>query len=271
MWISAQATHPIWYFDATGCVIEKIKGQNDPFLYSIVFHDKKQKFIFPLAEFISTGHDSQTISSYLSILKYQLEKTIPLSNQFQFAPIIVTDFSWALINSIMKVFNNCSIDYYTQWCYEILFNVEESFHKLNIMKVISYICATHFLKLLIEKVRKIKTHKTKYQNDKLQNLCIFSFTLLQNATTIKELSENLKHIYNVFSLQYVSEQHVVSFSRIKTKLKFRDNTTQDEVIQAESELHKQVNQVNQKKKTKKAVLIDNDPFSKSLKKKSPSL
>ncbi|RNA37617.1 hypothetical protein BpHYR1_009831 [Brachionus plicatilis] len=37
-------------------------------------------------------------------------------------PIIVTDFSFALINSIMKTFNRLDLDRYLNMCYDFLIN-----------------------------------------------------------------------------------------------------------------------------------------------------
>ena len=62
MWALVQQNWPVWYFDATGSVLEKIKRQGEAFLYSLVFHDKDRKLIFPFTEFISTGNDSQSIA-----------------------------------------------------------------------------------------------------------------------------------------------------------------------------------------------------------------
>ena len=36
------------------------------------------------------------------------------------APVIVNDFSWALLNSTFEVFNKCSIGNYLNWCFDSL-------------------------------------------------------------------------------------------------------------------------------------------------------
>ena len=84
-------------------------------------HDKINKFIYPIAKFFTTGHDSQTISSYLNLIKDSLEKKIP-KKSFQWAPIIVTDFSWDIINAACSTLNNLSIEFYISWSYDILIN-----------------------------------------------------------------------------------------------------------------------------------------------------
>ena len=45
---------------------------------------------------------------------------------FKIAPIMVTDFSWALIRSAMRIFNNCDPYDYLNWTYEILIQYGEN-------------------------------------------------------------------------------------------------------------------------------------------------
>ena len=101
----------------------------------------------------------------------------------------------------MTTFNNCSADTYINWCYEILFN-DSSY--ANVMKTIFVLCAVHFLKMVTKRVRKIIVYEDKIKDKKLQNAFIFSFTLLQNATSIEDFSCNIKHAYNIFCLKYES-------------------------------------------------------------------
>ncbi|RNA19930.1 kDa in NOF-FB transposable, partial [Brachionus plicatilis] len=109
IWIQAKCSNPIWYFDATGSVHKNIVSQKKPLLYSIVFSDKKNKIIMPIAEFITTEQTTKSISIYLQ----SIENKIP--------PIIVSDFSWAIINSFLSVFNKITIRTYLTWCYGVIF------------------------------------------------------------------------------------------------------------------------------------------------------
>jgi hypothetical protein len=94
----------VWYIDATGSVLKRLKKQSMPFLYSIVSHDPSTKTIIPIAEFVSCSHGALAISNYLFHIKSLFSQNIKMKNKFIFAPIIVTDFSWALINSIHQAF-----------------------------------------------------------------------------------------------------------------------------------------------------------------------
>jgi hypothetical protein len=234
MWSVVREKHPIWYFDSTGNVIQKIENQSAPFLFSIVFHDKDKELIFPLAEFISTAHDSHTISGYLYSIKLELERTIPKPG-FQIAPIIVTDFSWALLNAVCTVFNNCSIGFYIRWCFEMMFKKKKSLLIFNSMKVRLHLCGAHFLKLVIQKVKRIKKYDenvkdpnlkkhNKLMNIKIQKAFIFSFVLLQNSAKIDDFIENLKNVYQMFNVSHWSEKVKQSGCDIKKKLSQRNLT-----------------------------------------------
>jgi hypothetical protein len=43
LWKLVAQKHPVWYFDATGSVINNIKFQNRPYLYTILFHDREKE------------------------------------------------------------------------------------------------------------------------------------------------------------------------------------------------------------------------------------
>lgn len=82
----------MFYFDATGRFFNKMHGQqNQPFLFSIVLHDKEKRQIVPIAEFITAGHHALDISKYLQSINHLLEKS-----KLSFAPLVVTDFSYSL-------------------------------------------------------------------------------------------------------------------------------------------------------------------------------
>ena len=127
---------PIWHIDATGGIIKNIQGQPKPFLYSIVCHDKEKQLIFPICEFFTTANTAKSISSYFADFKLELLKKVPKSKLFQFAPLIVTDFSWGLINAVMQTFNNCSTNIYINWCFDILLNSANSIILATVMKTI---------------------------------------------------------------------------------------------------------------------------------------
>jgi hypothetical protein len=151
-------------------------------------------------------------------------KLVPKKSPFQLAPIIVTDFSWVLINSIMTVFNKTNIELYIDWCYKIVMKEPECLSNINDMEVRLQLCCAHFLKMVTDKVHKIKKFNTEEKDKKLQKIFIFTFTLLQNAYTIEDFTTYFKYSYNLFNNRFNSISTAISLSEIKTQL-FQRNLT----------------------------------------------
>jgi hypothetical protein len=267
LWTIVQLKNPIWHIDATGGIINKINGQRKPFLYSIVVHDLDKKLIFPIAEFFSTANDAKSIASYFADIKLEFLKKIPKNGLFKVAPIIVTDFSWGLINAIMETFNNCTVTIYINWCFEIIFKKSECIILASIMKSIFQLCSVHFLKLIITKARKIKPFKDEGKDKKLQNDFIFAFTLLQNSINIDEFSEYFKHIFNIFNLKFITFEHNESCNKMKQQLLDRNLT----IIKYNESFDGSNNNQNKADKIKshQVMIVDDDFQEDSLKNVSP--
>ena len=107
-----------------------------------------------MIEFLTTSNNQYTISRYLSEIKLRLN----VSQKKNVCPqIIVTDMSWALINSIMQVFNHCSVLEYLNCCYDCILK------NIQFEKIVYYTCSTHFIKNIIRKAKvNLKGNKTKH-------------------------------------------------------------------------------------------------------------
>ncbi|XP_075170138.1 uncharacterized protein LOC142242450 [Haematobia irritans] len=103
--------------DATGGVIQPISCANKRvFLYSIISHFPDSKKIYPVADAILSCHTSYEISLFLHQLKGACKENNilwPICNR------IVTDCSYAIINSILSEFNGLeNIQEYLIKCYQ---------------------------------------------------------------------------------------------------------------------------------------------------------
>jgi hypothetical protein len=208
MWQYIQERHPIWYFDATGSVMKKIGRQSMPYLYSIVCHDAFTKSIIPVAEFFTTSHSSLSITNELNFIRDTLITKIVSIKKKPLASVVVTDFSWALINAVINSFNKCSILQYLNWSFDYL--VLKKQNLANVMPVILYLCAVHFLRIIIKKA-KIQC----LNNKNLLKRFIFAFTLLQNSRCFEQLEELFKDLFNVFCQG--NKNHFFEESIIKKK------------------------------------------------------
>ncbi|CAF0862883.1 unnamed protein product [Brachionus calyciflorus] len=95
-------------------------------------HDVKQKVLIPFSEFVTTANDQITITKYPRSIQNKLNKNY-------YPNVIVTDMSWALINSVLTAFKSCSISDYLNLVFEKLFINE----KINIEEKIKtkiYLC-----------------------------------------------------------------------------------------------------------------------------------
>ena len=214
MWRLIQQNNPVWNFDATGTVIQNIKKQKKPLLYSLVVHDNLQKQIIPVAEFITTSHSINSIVSYLIMIKNILEQNISLKTSYVVAPIIVVDHSWALIGAVLRAFNNTSVLMYLFIVFDIIVKKENKEVGMVLTKI--YICSTHMLKIIITKTKNVSGSK------KAKNALIFSFTLLQNSTTLESFDLILENIYNIFNRKFISSITIESIKFIKNEMSQRE-------------------------------------------------
>ena len=74
MYILVQKKWPIVYFDATGNICKKIENQKIPYFYTMTFHDRENKSIIPLADFITTSQTTISVITFLNEIKYYLQK-----------------------------------------------------------------------------------------------------------------------------------------------------------------------------------------------------
>jgi hypothetical protein len=173
-----------------------------------VSHDKDNQVIFPIAEFLTTAHDSLTISKYLLSIKHHLKE----SDYESTVRIVVTDFSWALMNSVINIFNGCTIMAYLTWCYDHLYGL--GIHSSSI-KTIHIHCCVHTLKNVIRKSKHVKC------DPKVRNCFIFCFSLLQNAVQPEDFEAILINIYSLFNQKFTTKYVLMSLSFLRERILHR--------------------------------------------------
>ena len=195
-----QENYPIWHLDATGNILKTIHGQKKPYFYSMVSHDINNKKIIPLAEFITTAHDSDNISKFLVSIKNNFSNSLNLKKREAVAPIIVTDNSAALIKSVCETFNHCSITNYINWTFDILINKNENDSIKSCMKTYLILCQSHFFKNIVKKCDDITNGE---KNFDIKKLFLFCFTLLQNSRLMEEFNEIFRSYYFIFNQEFM--------------------------------------------------------------------
>ncbi len=227
MWRLIQKNNLIWNFDATGSVINDIKGQKIPLFYSIVVHDNILKNIIPIGSFLTTEHSTDSICLNLTIIKNILIENIGIK-EYQISPIIVVDHSWALISGVLKSFNHISTLQYLNWFFDLI--VKKDKEKKFALITTVYICCTHMMKIIIQDTKKIeKKNPTKIKetlemgkiSERNRNALIYCFTLLQNSSSIEEFDMILENVYNIFNRKIKSSLVKQSIEIIKNMLILR--------------------------------------------------
>lgn len=207
IWKGLKGSSPVWYFDATGKVIKNI-GRTCTYLYSMVMHDTINNKIIPAAEFATNSHTVENISKYLLVIKQHYKEV---------APFIVVDESYALINSIMSIFNGCDILAYINWTWKILngkimkYFLQDylNFRSLILgdssnmnlhcaMSTRLFICHTHLFKNMIRKCDKLLKKRKEKNSLNIKSLFQYCFTLLQNSTSLDEFTSHLELCFKIF-------------------------------------------------------------------------
>jgi hypothetical protein len=228
MWLKIQEANSVWYFDATGSILKstpELKNQKQVLLYTVAMRDPLSNTSISIYDFVTTSHNFVSISRYLSYFKHIMDVKIPRKYLIH-APVIVTDYSWPSLNSILHVFNDSmNIKQYLSLLFELLVeNPSPSRYNCikSKIKVRLYLCSTHFFNMMRRRVRKIEKNKT---------LCrdfLFMFSLLQNSTSMNQFELYLKNIFHIYMCQN-SDGEALEF--IKNEVKKR--TPADSCISAD--------------------------------------
>jgi hypothetical protein len=198
------------YFDATGSIFKKWQGfDKRMLLYSLVLQNRHtNEPPVPICEMICNEHKTEMISHMLFCLRMDLNRMNKCSRAYFPSQLIVTDFSWALIHSVLHSLNPAlDIDSYMKHTFESMVNE-------RVWKPVTgvFICANHVVHILTRKLNKMKKcsqflHKEEF---------IHSFVLLQYSQTFNDAIETVKLIYMVFGS--VEDNKIVRSAR-KTLLR----------------------------------------------------
>lgn len=254
IWSMIQEDAPILFFDATGSILKDIPGQSKILLFSLVAHDKKNRLIVPIGEFFTTSLTSRTISNFLSEFKDLMAINLHSRVLNKFPKIIVLDFTWANINAILEAFNKVTIFQYIQWAEELI--CKGNYKVNNLMNVKIFLCSTHFLKIIINKVKKAKTSI----DIQISKDFIVCFSLLQNSKLLKQFEDLLVDLLYIFTSKFLNEEIIERLNRVKQKIKDRDSDIKYEQIKEFNDEKTEI--VSYFTNDHVESLIKNSPFTK---------
>lgn len=178
------------YLDATGTVVSKPPNSGNVLYYALCMPmEGLSPTVLPVSEMITSDQTSVNIQNwlncfcrdYMSMFKQELK------------PIKVeTDFSWAIIHAALASFTKVDIHDYLQKCYQVCQMSE------NCNLTVIHICASHMIKIISDKVSKIKCPK------RTKSIFMYGFALLQNSRNLAEIQMLLTVMCNVFTLRDIT-------------------------------------------------------------------
>ena len=176
------------HIDATGGVIKKLREQNQLLLYAILFKDGIDCInTIPLAHALLTDHTVPSIGYFLGKVAYDIHQ---VKNKPILPSFFVTDFSAAMINSILQAFNVENINNHLNRCWNTVcgkYNAKE-------LRSLSFIhlCCCHVIHAMARSLNAARIDK------KIRRgiLHIFAFILCGN--NMKELYDILGLVINIF-------------------------------------------------------------------------
>ena len=201
----------VLHLDSTGGIIKnkglKPTGKQVYFYALVVAGNTEEKIAsMPLAEFMTNRHTAPTITHWLeefllSIQKFKGTKYLP--------SVVVTDFSWALLNSVCKTFNGRPLIDYINKCYVAM---TENDNKFLDDKTIIHICAAHLLKFVFNQMKDIDGLK------EAKHVAKFAFARLVTCDSLFEASTIFNSMCAVFCSKYESDNVNKNLDYLRKKI-----------------------------------------------------
>ncbi|CAF1034897.1 unnamed protein product, partial [Brachionus calyciflorus] len=195
IWTIIQKETPIWFFDATGCILKDIPCQSKSILFSIVCHDTFKKVIIPFADFFSNSLSTRTISNFLGEIKDLIERNVDSRVENKYPKVVVLDFTWANINAFLETFNRVTIFQYLIWAEELIikanfkvYNYHDQFESDYIKNFTPTELLNRYTENSVEKWNYEKNENFFREKGYYYN-CTESFSDFKNINSVNENSE----------------------------------------------------------------------------------
>ena len=183
------------YLDATGGVVQKVPHQSKRVLYyALVLPGMgKDKPPLPVAEFVTNSHSVPSISHWLMEFNRRLSHITGRK-----IAQIETDYSWALMNSVLISFNHEDVSAYLCRAFEIVSGQLKVIPKFTVL----HLCSAHILKAVSQAFGRTTSDRG------IKEYATYSFAYLLNCTSLPEALEVFYHMCVLFD----AEQHTDSIN-----------------------------------------------------------
>ena len=175
------------YLNATGSIVSSLS--NKPlYYYALVLPGSADYGPMPVAEFLSDTHSVPQITWFLSSFNHAVHQ---ITSRKVIIKKIETDFSLALIISVIKSFNSMSLSRYLHIMDNILKTESNELPKLTLV----HVCSSHMLKTVIRKCHVL------FQNSQQRVLSKILMTKLIHSCTLDAAALHFEMIVVIFGLR----------------------------------------------------------------------
>ncbi|XDV39447.1 hypothetical protein PO909_008694 [Leuciscus waleckii] len=207
------------HLDATGSVMSRIPNQTKRILYyALVLPGKgKDKPPLPVSEFISNEHSIPTLTFWqMETLRQLGQITTRKVHQVE------TDFSWALIGSVLLAFNKESVSSYLNRAHLIVSQKVKSADAFNF--TVLHLCSSHIIKAVTQGFAK------KTGEYAVKEYATYCFGLLLNSTTLQEALNHFQDMAMLFMSANKSNAVMAAKNTLDQKILKSKPTTMDETL-----------------------------------------
>ena len=204
----------VLYLDATGSLVKNIPGQKKQvFYYALIMENPiKGRAGIPVSEMLTNDQHASEIKHFLSRFVNTVSKSRAIASVVPRR--VETDFSWALLQSVLYAFNAEECKAYLERTYRIV----QGMVALKDVKSYTYphICAAHMIKDVSNRLTRITSDKSKRQ------FILYCFALLQTEHNLQSAKKIFSHICILFNTSNTSERVESSVGILKQLIKRRN-------------------------------------------------
>ena len=171
------------HFDATGSVVRDIPDNKRVLYYCLI----PAAVNVPVFEFISSQHTTETIGFLLDLFMRDVRT---VNNGLTVKPqYVVTDFSDAILNACVQVYDKCTISSYLKVTVKVL-QRQRSLDNINNITFVC-LCVAHMIRCMSRKFTRVAPGKKDKQR---RQYALTLFAVLARTTSLEKALEVYRHI-----------------------------------------------------------------------------
>jgi len=209
----------VLHMDSTGSVMKNIPGQKRPFYYAIVAAGGS----IPIVELLTTCHHASWLMSLFDLF---LRDAVLLGKGRPWLPqVVVIDFSFALLNCCLLLFNKCSIMVYLEDLWKCLNNLNNAgFYKQTLVKL----CGNHLIKSVSTSLYRIERRKN------VRKAALVIVSVLQRCTSLTEAAAKYRAAFLLFNNENLTDETAAAKLTLLNKITYGNLPSADNDFDAEN-------------------------------------